>query len=356
MTPERPDRCQNCGYSRRHSRQKPGEVLKWVDCCRVWMCDGCRDLRGCVDPSQPPTSEMLSRHTLASAVPVNDGLYPGIPDSVYHGDPHSLSSSGARLLLRKTPAEFMQDRISPPKPKKHYDFGHAAHKMVLSEGAQLAVLDPAVHGLKADGKPADKPSATTKWKQAEARARENGKTVITKEQMDIAQRMAGKVFQNPYAAKLLSDGMPEVSAYHHDDATGVRLRARFDFLPDRKGRLIIVDYKTALSADPAEFEKSVAKFGYDQQAAFYIDAAAEHSFDDPAFVFIVQMKEPPYLVSLVQIEPEWIEYGRKKNRQAIELYSECLATDTWPGHGDQIHTAHMPSWLRRQIEATADVA
>lgn len=352
--PNRPEKCQNCGFSSRHSHQKRGEIPQFVTCCNAWMCEYCRQLRDCVDPAKPQTAEMRSRHALAAVVPVNDGLYPRIPDTVYHADPHSLSSSGARLLLAKTPAEFLQERIEPPKPKKHYDEGHAAHYVVLGEGAQLKVLDPAVHGLKADGKPADKPSGTAKWKQAEAAAREQGKTVITKAQMDNVQRMAGKVFQNPFAAKLLGQGDAEVSAYWHDDQTGVRLRARFDYLPERKGRQIIVDYKTAISAAPAEFAKSIANYGYNQQAAWYIDAAIEHGFDDPAFIFIVQMKAAPWLVSLHQIEPEWIELGRKKNREAINLYAECVETDVWPGHGDEVHTAQMPYWLRRQLEAQSE--
>lgn len=351
MIPERPEKCQNCGFSSRHSHQKRGEVPQFVSCCNAWMCEYCRNLRGCVDPAKPQTVEMKSRHALAAVVPVNDGLYARIPDTVYHADPHSLSSSGARLLTQKTPAEFLQSRISPPERKRHYNEGHAVHKMVLGEGAELKVLDPAIHGLKADGKPSEKPTATAKWKKAESDAIAAGKTVITKAQMENAQRMAGKVFQNPYAAKLLADGQAEVSAYWHDDVTRVRLRARFDFLPERKGRQIIVDYKTAISSAKADFEKSVLKFGYDQQAAWYIDAAIEHGYDDPAFLFIVQMKDEPHLVSLQQLEPDWIEYGRKKNREAINLYAECMATDTWPGHGDEIHTAEMPAWLRRQIEA-----
>lgn len=353
----RPDRCQNCGFSKRHSRQKPNEKLKYVGCCSAWLCAACRKLRGCADPSKPPTNEMLSIHTIASRVPVNDGIYAHIPDDVYHGDPHSLSSSGARILTNRTPAEFLEERNNPSPPKKHYDFGHAVHKMVLGEGTQLAVLDPAIHGLKADGKPSDRPTATAKWRKAEEKARAEGKTCITKAQMADAQRMAGKVFSHPVAAKLLADGTPEVSAYWHDDDTGVRLRARFDFLPQRKGRLIIVDYKTAADASPAGFVKAVERFGYDQQDAWYRDAAREVGLDeDPAFLFIVQEKVPPFLVAVHQIEPEWVEHGRAKNRAAIDLYSECVATDTWPGYDEGIHTAVMPSWLRRQIEAAADVA
>lgn len=348
---ERPDRCQNCGYSKRHSRQKPDEVLEWVSCCHGWLCAGCRKLRACADPSTPPTSEMLSRHAVAGAVPINDGLYPRIPDDVYHGDLHSLSSSGARVLANRTPAEFLEYRNTPAKPKPHYDFGHAAHLMVLGAGAKLFVMDPAVHGRTKDGGIAQNPKATSAWKAAEAKAREQGKTCITKEQMDVAQRMAGKVYAHPLAARLLEGGTPEVSAYHHDDATGVRIRARFDCLPERKNRPIIVDYKTTEDASLEAFVKAVERFGYNQQEAWYTDAAAEHGLVDAGFVFIVQMKIPPFLVAVHTIEPDWVQHGRKLNRAAIDLYSECAATDTWPGHPETVGVATMPYWLRRRIEA-----
>jgi hypothetical protein len=191
-------------------------------------------------------------------VPPNDGIYPRIPDNVYHGDHDSLSSSGARILLNSTPAEFDEQRREPPKPKPQYDFGHAAHKMVLGEGAELAVLDPAKHGLTKDGTVSAKPAATQMWKDAEAKARAEGKSCITKAQMQIAQRMAGKVFAHPLAARLLANGAAEMSCYWHDPDTEVRLRSRPDFLPDVGGRPIILDYKTATSASPAHFAKQAA--------------------------------------------------------------------------------------------------
>src|SRR4051812_25724185 len=103
------------------------------------MCAGCRKMRGCADPTKPPTTEMMSRHAIAGAVPANDGIYARIPDEIYHGDLHSLSSSGARTLTKGTPAAFLEERNAPRTPKKHFDFGHAAHLMVLGAGAQLFV-------------------------------------------------------------------------------------------------------------------------------------------------------------------------------------------------------------------------
>jgi hypothetical protein len=196
-------KCQNCGYAQKYSRQLPGEVLKFCAVCKAWICAACRDQIGCDE------RHMVVEQTVVAArqteVPVNDGVYARISDTVYHADSASLSSSGARLLLPPScPALFRQKRDEPPDPKPQYDFGHAAHKMVLGEGSQLAVLDPAIHGITKDGDIAKVPAATSKWKQADATAREQGKLPIAKADIDIAQRMAGIVHTNPVAARLLS--------------------------------------------------------------------------------------------------------------------------------------------------------
>ena len=291
-------------------------------------------------------------------VPPNDGIYPRIPDDVYHGDHDSLSSSGARTLLNLTPAEFDEQRQQPPKPKPQYDFGHAAHKMVLGEGAQIAVLDPKKHGLTKDGEVSAKPAATAMWKEAEAKARGEGKSCITKEQMQTAQRMAGNVFAHPLAARLLANGSAELSCYWHDQATSMRLRSRPDFLPEvGNGRPIILDYKTATSASPAHFAKQAADFGYHNQAAWYIDGlAAAAGVEGAAFLFIVQQKTAPYLVSICQLLPDHVELGRQQNRRAIDLYAQCVESKTWPGYDTGIHNVELPAWYVKQLESQLELA
>lgn len=339
MTQAAPAQCQNCGYSSRHCRQKPDETPLYVSCCRAWMCAGCRKLRNCVPPSNPPASEKL-HDELRAGVPPNDGVYGRIPDPVYHSDRASLSSSGARALLPPScPALFRQHQLAPPDPKPQYDFGHAAHKMVLGEGAQIVRVD-------ADN------WRTKEVQQKRHKAWSEDKLPLLAKDVDIAQVMAGRVYANPYAAKLLANGSAEVSGYWHDDNTGLRLRFRPDFLPDRPGRLICVDYKTSTSANPRHFEKQAADYGYHQQASWYLDGLREVEIsDDAAFVFIVQQKTPPFLVSLVQLDAEALEIGRQLNRKAIDLYAKCSANNDWPGYGEGIHTASLPKWAVYQNEA-----
>lgn len=280
-----------------------------------------------------------------TTVPEEDDVYPGIPDEVYHADRGSLSSSGARTILWGTPAKFEDEQKSPPPAKKEYDFGHVAHLLILGEGSKVAVLDPAVHGLTDDGKPAKSPKSTSMWKKADAEARERGEVPISVEDYETAKVMAAKVLEHPQAAALLSQGDPEISGFWHDQATGVRLRWRADWLHPGRTRLIIVDYKTTKSAHPTAFHKSCAEYGYHQQEAWYRDGAIANGLcDDPLFLFIAQEKTSPFLVSVHESKPEDIERARQLNRIAIDRYARCRETGIWPGYGDGIHTINHPAY------------
>lgn len=285
--------------------------------------------------------------------PANDGVYSNIDDDAYHADLASLSSSGARDLLSSTPEEFDFGRRTPRDPNRNFDFGHAAHKMVLGKGSRLAMLDPKVVGLKADGKPAQNPTSTSMWRQAAAKARLEGRLPIAKSDMERAQTMAGRVFQHRIAGRLLSSGQAEHSIYWHDDATGVRLRCRPDFITAGRGRTICVDYKTSTSANPRQFQRAVTDYGYHMQQAFYEDGLAELGLVDVGFLFVVQSKSAPYTVSVCSIDPEIVELGRRQNRAAIELFARCMAEDRWPGY-DGIHTVGMAGWAVKQIEESLE--
>lgn len=148
----------------------------------------------------------------------------------------------------------------------------------------------------------------------------------------------------------------EVSAYWHDDVTVMRLRpVRFPARAAQSPHHRRLQDRPV--SGPEEFEKAVADYAdSDQQAAPVHRFALEHDFNDPAFVFIVQQKDPHTWCRSTRSTPEWIEYGRAKNRKAIDLYAKCMETDTWPGHGDEVFTVSMPRWLRKQLESENDAA
>jgi hypothetical protein len=287
-----------------------------------------------------------------------DGVYYDVPEDAYHADRGSLSVSGAKLLLKPScPAKFDDAMRNPPEPKKEFDFGHVAHRVVLGKGADYVVLDPAVHGLKKDGTVADSPRATATWKSAEAMAREGGLTPIHVDDFRRVEEMAAQIRLS--AGSLFDDGNAEVSLYHTDPGTGVQLRGRIDWLTsDDDGRVVCVDYKTSLTSNPEELERKFWGLRYFMQDAWYRDLLISLGVsDDPRFLFVVQEKKSPYLVEVVEYDPEAVYEGRRWNREAINLYAHCRQTKSWPGYSGgrgRVTTITLPRFALNTARVEAD--
>lgn len=288
------------------------------------------------------------RHTPATAdggLPV--GVHDGIPDEAYHGDRTSLSSSGARLLLPPSvPALFRHAMDTERKPKREFDFGHIAHRLLLGEGARFEVLHPEVVGLKTDGTVAASPRATAGWKKAEEDARAAGRVPVAADDHGKAEAMVSQVRAHETAGPLFAAGQPEMSLCAVDPVTGVRLRARPDWWTETAGRPTFVDFKTTVSAEPATFtRKATRDFGYHVQAAWYRRVAALLGVGDVRFLFVATEKVPPHLTSVVEFDAEALAEADRLCSQAITTYSECVESGRWPGYPPGIHLASLPPWM-----------
>ncbi|MEU4577470.1 PD-(D/E)XK nuclease-like domain-containing protein [Nonomuraea sp. NPDC023979] len=267
------------------------------------------------------------------------GVY-DMPDELYHLDPvegGSLSSSGARKLLPPhCPAIYKHERDNPPAPKKHFDIGHAAHKLVLGSGPELVRIDAERWD-------------TNKVKAEVAAVRADGAIPLKPGEYQQVHDMADAIRKHRIAGALFDPehGQPEQSLIWQDGPTKVWRRARFDWLPDvTEGRLIIPDYKTSHSADPGAIARTVYQYGYYQQAAWYLDGAEALGLgEDLAFLFVVQSKDAPYLITVVELRRTALRVGRERNRQALEVYAECVATCHWPAHSDEIELISLPAWV-----------
>lgn len=270
------------------------------------------------------------------------GVVDGMPDAEYHGRKDSLSVSGAKKLLPPScPAIFKWERDNPPPSKPHFDFGHAAHKSVLGVGQPVRYIPYDSWRTKA-----------AQQQQAEAYAA--GEIPLLEEQRGIIEGMTAALRAHPLASRLLdpADGKPEISLFVADPQTGVNLRSRLDWLPNpRNGRLLLCDYKTAVSANPTKFAKSAADLNYHMQDSFYRMIVRLLGLDDdPAFLFAVQEKAPPYVVSVIDLDADAKQIGEHLNAQAIEIYAHCMANDYWPTYGDDVAQVPLPYWYRKQFE------
>lgn len=263
-------------------------------------------------------------------IPKNDCITTQVSEDEYHADVASLSQTGARRLVSPScPAKFKELRDNPPPPKPIYTFGHAAHTLILGKGAEIVEVDA--------------PDWRGKAAQEIRKTACNGIAPMLKHELAQARAMADAVKAHPLAGPLFAEGHAELSIYHADEATGVRLRGRLDWLRLMDGRHVIIDFKTSVTAYPGEFIRKAADYGYHQQVAWYIDlvkAAVPNS--DPRFLFVVCEKDAPHLVSVIELDIVAENEGRRLNREAIETYAECMATDTWPSYPDNDQVALMP--------------
>lgn len=281
--------------------------------------------------------------TLDQLVITEPGVYE-IPAEVYHADPvpgGSLSASGARRLLPPScPALYRYEQDHPPAPRKVFEIGHAAHRLVLGVGPELVRIE------------------AEKWLSAAVKAevaavRAAGAVPLKPDEWDTVHAMAAALRAHPIAAALLApgSGQPEQSLFWRDHHYGeIWRRARLDWLPSpRDERLIIADYKTCQTAAPDDLPRAINAHGYHQTAAWYLDGVRTLGLaESAAFVLVFQEKTPPYLVNVVEPNPDALRIGRSLNRDAIRTYRECTATGRWPGYSDDVTYIGLPPWVEAQ--------
>jgi PDDEXK-like uncharacterized protein DUF3799 len=269
------------------------------------------------------------------------GIYPDVPEDVYHALP-SLSASGAKLLLPPSAPAVFHYRRQHPEHRREYDLGHAAHKKVLGAGADIVVVDAADYKTKAA-------------REARDGAYAAGKVPLLPHEDAQTDEMAAAVMRHAVAGALFAAGRgePEQTLIWRDEATGVMRRARLDWMTRLGGgRLLIGDLKSAARAAVEFLPKVVHDFCYYQQAAWYLDAVRALGLGDESadFVFVFVEKTPPYLVQLARLDDQALAIGAARNRQALEIFRDCQASGIWPGYDTDIAVIGLPAWAARKYE------
>ena len=283
---------------------------------------------------------------MTAAVEVDaPAIIDGLPADEYHADRTSISSSGLRALLNPgCPAQFKYDREHPQPPKKEFDLGHAAHKVVLGEGEEIVVTE------------------WDDWRTKAAREerdaiRAGGAVPLLFHEGQQVMAMADAIRQHPDAGPLLNlPGTSEQSIYWTDSATGVRCRIRPDRLIVLPQTTLVIDIKTVADASPDACSKSIESYAYHQQGALYIDGvqAAGLAPEGARFIWVFVSKKAPHLVTVRELADQDQDIGRARNEKALRIYRECESTGIWPdwtGPVPAIPQLGMPTWAAlRQSE------
>ncbi len=269
---------------------------------------------------------------------MNPGVYLDLSNEDYHRGP-GLSKSGLDLIA-KSPAHYFARYLDPQRPPSP----EATASQLAGTLAHCAILEPAEFAKRYAIGP-DTTRAAKAWKDCELHL-PPGVTAIKADDHARAFAQAASLRRLPDIAEALSRGNPEVSVFWNDAETGALCKCRPDWVHDcGDAGVILIDIKTTGDASPGDFARSIARFRYHVQAAWYSDGFKIATGRDVlAFVFAAVEGDYPYAASAIMLDAESIEQGRREYRRDLNTYADCKATGEWPGYGAGVHLTSLPKW------------
>lgn len=287
----------------------------------------------------------------------NPGVYPGLPMAGYLAMP-AVSAHLLKQLLERCPyaawhESWMNARADVLASTKVQSAGTVAHSMLLEGRTDIVqVIDPKDHpNEKGGGIPAGWTNKSIK--AARDAALEAGKVPMLPGDFTevLAMVEAAKAFieslrdTEPAIWALFQPGGGEseiTMVWREKDGTPCRIR------PDRIAldRSLIADYKTGgTSAEPNTWGRTqMVKMAYYVSAAFYRRGIKAITGKSPAYVWLVQEQEAPYLCSLVGADPMGEQLGDRKTARALAQWSSCVATGKWPAYPNRVVYPEIPAW------------
>jgi hypothetical protein len=262
------------------------------------------------------------------------GVFQDITNEAYHSGP-GLSSSGV-IRLKQSPSHYWEYKNNPPTQTTAMKLGTAFHTLILEPESfrkNYAILKDFGDCRKVENKAA----------KAAFIAENENKLLLTQEEHENLLKMESALRSHKLAARLLTGGKAEQSVFWTDNETQVLCKCRPDFL---RSDGIVIDLKTSDDASLPQFQKSISKFQYHIQSAFYLDGISQ-ALNEPLtdFIHVVVEKNPPYGVGIYTLDDGSLNKAREEIRDLLKLFSECLNKNQWPGYIEEIQNISIPAWM-----------
>lgn len=272
--------------------------------------------------------------TVIPSLPMPDYVADRLPG----GDRPFLSASIAHTLLSESPrhAWHKHPRLNPAYQREEdgkFDLGTACHAVMLGDdGVTFQIIE-----------------GFNDWKKAAAKgardaARRIGRLPLLAHQYEQACEMAAAAkaqlaiheIGNPF-----TNGRPEVTLTW--EQMGVLCKARLDWMPTAatigvRGDICFYDLKTTTdTANPDYVDRRLSGTGAYLQAAMHSDGIrANFPGVVPRFRFVMIEASPPYALSVIEPNAVEIEEGAKDVVRALRTWSQCLASERWPGYPSKV--------------------
>lgn len=251
------------------------------------------------------------------------------PADVYHSKAKENLSSHQLMDFIKCPLLHRQKKLGiiPGINSAAFAMGRATHTVIL-EGEDQFKAEYAIGGPINDKTGRPYGDTTKKFKEW---AKEQGKPVVSFDDVLIIESMRAGFAQNATAVKLISRGRAEgvirVSMF------GFNCQIRVDWLNPCEG---IVDLKTTRNLDG--FEEDACFYRYFNQLAFYQDVIyfATGSIV-PVFIVAVE-KKAPFRCGVWRMNGDHLVAASKENMAAIKELQVCNNLNQWPSGYENTRT------------------
>jgi hypothetical protein len=244
------------------------------------------------------------------------------PETQYRAQARFHLSSHALADFRACPLLYRQKQLGLIPDADHAAFlvGRAIHVMTL-EGREAYTRGFAIGG------PINEKTAKPYGRETKAFAdwaQSCGKPVLSHDQADLVEQLAGAVHRHPVAATLLAAGQAE--AVLRLPYAGISCQGRLDWVVGAGQALC--DLKTC--DDLTWFEADARRFGYAHQVAFYRALVREATGQVPEVSLIAVEKRAPYRCGVWRMTGQVLDQAERENLAAMRRLEQSQRTDTWP--------------------------
>ena len=209
------------------------------------------------------------------------GMYLGVANEDYHANRNIISKSWLdRVAI--SPLHLRQYLDQPHEQTLALTIGSAVDCLVFEPEMfdKLFVKSPMAKKTTIEGK--------KEWADAIANAKTTGRIIVEchlTNHWDAIHLMAEAIQGNPLMRELLQDSVGQAVFISQCEVTGRWKKCKTDNY--HKGSNTSVDLKTAVSASPLEFGRSIANYRYHVQDSYYSDIVNDVVGEKPRFLFAV---------------------------------------------------------------------
>jgi hypothetical protein len=252
----------------------------------------------------------------------------------------AVNCSFLKTVLNRSPLHAQQEKDNPKEPTAALRQGSILHGFTFERGEfeNVYAIAPEVN------------KRTNAGKEELAKFAEDnlGKQIISQAEFDMAKIQYDNLLNHEGAKVYLQEGKPEVTIIWLDKLSGLLCKARIDYL--HEWQAVIADLKTTQDASIMGFSKSILNFGYEIQAAFYVDGYTALTGDEPSFVLIPIEKQPPYAAACYEVGHRSITKGRSMYQEAMAIVKRCKESGIWESYSQKVEHIEIPSWALPAVE------